>query len=174
MGTARTGADVSARRRRVRQVAFPVLVVAAYYLVPVFQPVAESGTLLRAAATAALLAVAAWLVGREVLRNVHAGAAAVRLDRLLLAAVAGIVVFAFADYTVAIGDEGQFVGLETRTDALYFALSTLTTVGFGDVHAAGQLARVVVSVQIVFNVAVLASAGQILWRGLAERRPADR
>jgi voltage-gated potassium channel len=50
-----------------------------------------------------------------------------------------------------------FVGLETRTDALYFTLTTMTTVGFGDVHAEGQLARALVCVLIVFNVVVVAS-----------------
>ena len=51
----------------------------------------------------------------------------------------------------------QIDGLETRTDALYFTLSTMATVGFGDVHAVGQLARVTVSFMIVFNIVVVAA-----------------
>jgi len=51
----------------------------------------------------------------------------------------------------------QISGLETRTDALYFTLSTMTTVGYGDVHAQGQLARALVCVLLVFNVVVVAS-----------------
>ena len=51
----------------------------------------------------------------------------------------------------------QVTGLETRTDALYFTLSTMTTVGYGDVHAEGQLARALVCVLIVFNIVVVAS-----------------
>ncbi len=51
----------------------------------------------------------------------------------------------------------EIPGLETRTDALYFTLSTMTTVGYGDVHAEGQLARALVCVLIVFNVVVVAS-----------------
>ena len=51
----------------------------------------------------------------------------------------------------------QVSGLETRTDALYFTLSTMTTVGYGDVHAEGQLARAMVCVLIVFNVVVVAA-----------------
>jgi voltage-gated potassium channel len=51
----------------------------------------------------------------------------------------------------------EFAGLETRTDALYFTLSTMSTVGFGDVHAEGQAARVLVCLLIVFNVVVVAS-----------------
>ena len=51
----------------------------------------------------------------------------------------------------------QFDGLATRTDALYFTLATMSTVGFGDVHAEGQFARALVCVLIVFNVVVVAS-----------------
>ena len=51
----------------------------------------------------------------------------------------------------------QISGLETRTDALYFTLSTMTTVGFGDIHAEGQFARALVCVLLVFNVVVVAS-----------------
>lgn len=51
----------------------------------------------------------------------------------------------------------EVIGLETRIDALYFTLSTMTTVGFGDVHAEGQIARTMVCVLIVFNVVVVAS-----------------
>ena len=55
------------------------------------------------------------------------------------------------------GSPEQVTGLQTRTDALYFTLSTMTTVGFGDVHAEGQLARALVCALIVFNVVVVAS-----------------
>ncbi|MEU0269249.1 ion channel [Nocardioides sp. NPDC006303] len=51
----------------------------------------------------------------------------------------------------------EITGLDTRTDALYFTLSTMTTVGYGDVHAEGQIARVLVCVLIVFNIVVVAS-----------------
>jgi hypothetical protein len=51
----------------------------------------------------------------------------------------------------------EITGLETRTDALYFTLSTMATVGYGDVHAEGQIARALVCAMIVFNVVVVAS-----------------
>lgn len=150
------------------------LLLGAYYLVPVREPAAEAQTLLRAVATVALLGAAAWSVVRVVVRESGRVGAARRLDRLLAALVGGILVFALADFVVAGASDGQFVGLETRTDALYFALSTSTTVGYGDIHAAGQLARIVVSLQLVFNVLVLATAARILWQGVGERRADER
>src|SRR3712207_1536520 len=93
----------------------------------------------------------------------------VQLNRLVLAAVAGIVAFAFVDHLVARTDPGSFDGLLTKTDALYFTLTTLTTVGYGDVHPVSQLARQVVMAQLAFNVVVLAGAARTLTRGLAGR-----
>jgi voltage-gated potassium channel len=64
----------------------------------------------------------------------------------------------------------EFVGLSTRTDALYFTLVTMATVGYGDVHAEGQVARILVCVLITFNVVVVAS----LVRAYTMRGPQDR
>ena len=68
----------------------------------------------------------------------------------------------------------QFAELETKTDALYFTLSTLATVGFGDVHAAGQLGRALVSVQVTFDLVFVAAVVTVLTTQLraraAERR----
>jgi voltage-gated potassium channel len=55
----------------------------------------------------------------------------------------------------------EFDGMDTKTDALYFTLTTMSTVGFGDVHAEGQVARALVCLLIVFNVVVVASLARI-------------
>jgi voltage-gated potassium channel len=55
----------------------------------------------------------------------------------------------------------EFSGMSTKTDALYFTLATMSTVGFGDVHAEGQLARALVCILIVFNIVVGASLARI-------------
>jgi voltage-gated potassium channel len=102
----------------------------------------------------AALGVITWLIAREV----RGPEEEVRVEALVLAVVVGTAVFALTDLVVARAGSGQFVGLETKTDALYFALTTLTTVGFGDVHATGQLARGLMIIQLLFNVIVLAAA----------------
>lgn len=45
----------------------------------------------------------------------------------------------------------------------------LATVGYGDVHAQGQFARVAVSVQMVFNLMVLTTAARVLFRQVSKR-----
>jgi voltage-gated potassium channel len=72
------------------------------------------------------------------------------------------IVFAFGYYLLDVTTPGEIAGLRTRTDALYFTLSTLTTIGFGDVHAAGQVARVMVTVQMVFDVIFVAAVVAVL------------
>ena len=71
------------------------------------------------------------------------------------------------------GAEGQFSGLETRVDAVYFTVTTLATVGFGDITATGQAARVAVTCQVVFSITFISLAARVLI-GTATRRKERR
>jgi voltage-gated potassium channel len=84
-----------------------------------------------------------------------------RIEHLVAIVFWAIAVFVLV-YARLGGIPGEFAGLATRLDAFYFAFTTLATVGFGDVHASGQAARLVVTIQIVFNLVVLALAAQVL------------
>jgi hypothetical protein len=83
-------------------------------------------------------------------------------DALVLALAVGVLVFALGFYAIEQHDHGQIPGLRTRVDALYFTMATVLTIGYGDVHAQGQLARGVVLVQMVFDVVVLGAAATTL------------
>jgi voltage-gated potassium channel len=69
--------------------------------------------------------------------------------------------------------DDQFRGLDTRVDAIYFTVTTLSTVGFGDITAASQKARVAVTVQMVFDLAFLGIAVRVL-TATARRRAGTR
>ncbi|HEX7210799.1 MAG TPA: potassium channel family protein [Propionibacteriaceae bacterium] len=43
----------------------------------------------------------------------------------------------------------------TRTDSIYFTVTVFATVGFGDISPASQVARLVVTAQMIFNLIVL-------------------
>lgn len=43
----------------------------------------------------------------------------------------------------------------TRTDALYFAITVFATVGFGDIAATSQTARIIVTVQMILDLIVI-------------------
>jgi voltage-gated potassium channel len=156
------------RRHAVRAALACGLLLLAYYLVPVEPDVTGVRAWVRGVAAAAAVMLVALLVGRLVARLVReeSGTAAASL---VVALFGGVVVFAFVDYLLAVGYPGQFAGLQTKTDALYFAVTTLATVGFGDVHAAGQAARAVVTVQQLYNLAVIATGATVLVNRLTGR-----
>jgi hypothetical protein len=91
------------------------------------------------------------------LLSVHRGDPGRGLRVLAMLLVLLIMASSLTFFLIEEASPDQFDGLETRTDALYFTLATMSTVGFGDVHAKGQLARVLVCLLIVFDVAVVAS-----------------
>ena len=68
-----------------------------------------------------------------------------------------VVSFSLTFFLLELASPGQIADLHTRTDALYFTLSTMATVGYGDVHAEGQAARALVSGVIAFDVVIVAS-----------------
>jgi hypothetical protein len=74
---------------------------------------------------------------------------------LTLVFVLLVVSFSLVYYTLQHHKTAQFADLNTKLDSVYFVVSTLATVGFGDVHATGQLARGLVTLQIVFDFAFL-------------------
>jgi hypothetical protein len=139
------------------------LIPALYYAVPVEPDVTGPRLVVRAALSGVGGLAITWLIMRQVSHQIRDPRSA-SPGSLLTALTGGVVFFALADFTIAVTYPGQFVGLRTKTDGLYFALATLTTVGYGDVHAAGQMARGVLVVQLVFNVAVIATGASVFTR----------
>jgi voltage-gated potassium channel len=93
------------------------------------------------------LAIAGLAIGYPALRAVEALAAAVPLFLLL---------FASAYYTMAGTNPANFSAHSlTRTDALYFTVTVFSTVGFGDITAVSQSARLVVTAQMLLDLLVL-------------------
>mgnify|MGYP001604684137 CR=1 FL=1 len=118
-----------------------------------------------------LLAVLALgLLATSVVRMVTHGETLFRLLNLLLIVV---VVVSLGFYAVAVNAPGEFDGIETRVDALYFTLTTMTTTGYGDIHATGQLARLLVSLVFVFDLIFLGVLGTQL-ANMAKRASVTR
>jgi len=150
-----------------------VALVVFYFALPV-KAVAEDPLSLgvRIAISAVALFGLVYGIQRQVLRQMSRPDAP--LGGLVVAVVAGTLFFALLDYGIAVHAPGQFNGLTSRIDALYFALATLFTVGFGDITAAGQFARVVLCVQMLFNVIVIATVTSYIVREAGSRARARR
>jgi voltage-gated potassium channel len=124
-----------------------------YYVLPVPGRLAKASWVILFSVGILTLAV---LITLTVVRLVRAGPDT-RIVSLVVLLCVAVLFFSYADVVLAKAP-GEFVQLHTRTDALYFAVSTLATVGFGDVHASGQLARTAATVQILFNLVFLGIA----------------
>jgi hypothetical protein len=150
----------ASRRAFVRAVAKSIarsllvvtVLVAVYYLVPV--DASDTGAIVVRCIGAIVVipAVVVWQLHavnrshRPQLRAVEGLAAAVTLM---------VVVFATAYVSMSSRDASTFSEPLGRTGALYFTLTTLTTVGFGDITARSDGARIAVMLQMVFNVVVV-------------------
>jgi voltage-gated potassium channel len=143
-------------RRWLRMTATLVVVLVLYFTVPVSSFEIEASYVVRLLVGLAALALLAVAVLSEVRHQMVD--ADRRVDGLVLALMVSVLGFALGFYVMAERTPAQLPGLDTRVDALYFTMTTLLTIGYGDIHAAGQAARVLVLVQMVFNVVIIATA----------------
>lgn len=138
------------------------LLTVGYYLLPVRSPAEVEGyaRLLVSVLSLGLLVV---VLRRQAARSRRALSPGMRRIQWLLTALYVLVLgFALAYAAVSSLDPAQIVGIHDRTDALYFSVTIVSTVGFGDIHAAGTVARLIVTVHMVFNLIYLGTALRLL------------
>ncbi|KPC72052.1 potassium channel family protein [Streptomyces coelicoflavus] len=149
-----------------------VAVVVAYFLLPL-DHLGPQRPVLSWVLFALLLTVVAVLLLRQIRH--------VLLDRpdsrpgvvISLLIVLSVHVFSATYYALA-KQPGEFSGLHTRLDALYFTVVTLATVGYGDITPRGQAARLVTVLQIAYSFVFLTAAATALTtrlRDMVVRRP---
>jgi hypothetical protein len=84
----------------------------------------------------------------------------------------------FAALYVVLGTDSasNFSQPLTRTNALYFTVTVFSTVGFGDITAKTETARLVVTVQMISDLIVLGLGIKVIVGAVTrgrQRRPAD-
>jgi hypothetical protein len=67
----------------------------------------------------------------------------------------------------------EFTDIHTKLDAIYFTVTTLATVGYGDLAPAGQLARAVAITQMIVDILVIGVAARLAMR-VADREQEAR
>ncbi|MFF7899297.1 potassium channel family protein [Streptomyces sp. NPDC088817] len=73
-----------------------------------------------------------------------------------------LLLFAGAYYLLDRSDPRSFTEPLTRTDALYFAMTTFTTVGYGDITARSQTGRVLTMLQMTGGLLLVGVAARVL------------
>jgi voltage-gated potassium channel len=155
----------SAKRRRViawavlRTVLIAAVLVVLYYVLPLDRPW-DSDTVARL--LIGLLVVAGVMVwGVRIIAGARypgvraAGALALVLPFFLL-------LFASTYFEMERASASSFTQPLTRTDALYFTVTVFTTVGFGDITARSEAARVVLIVQMLADLVLLGAGVRVL------------
>jgi voltage-gated potassium channel len=117
-----------------------------YYLAPLDRPLGGFTGLLFVAALVSFGGVITFQL-RGILRARHPRLQAIRALAVGLPML--WVVFASTYWIVADQQSGAFTEALNRTDGLYFTITVFATVGFGDIAPVSQLARVLVSIQML-------------------------
>ncbi|MFK4593967.1 hypothetical protein RKD30_000634 [Streptomyces pristinaespiralis] len=151
------------RRAAVAALARAVFIVAAlltaYFLLPLKERGTAGGAALFACGLLALLLVFAGEV-RMIVRSPYPRLKAV--EALAATLVLFLVLFAGGYYLLDDSSPGSFSEPLTRTDALYFALTTFSTVGFGDISARSQAGRVMTMLQMAGGLLLVGVAARVL------------
>ena len=128
------------------------VLVTLYYVLPMDRGFDAHTVLLLVVYLAVLVVVLAWRV-RGLFRSRYPGLRAV--ETLALFVPLYLLLFATTYYLAERADSGYFSQPLTRTSALYFSVTVFSTVGFGDIVAKTDLARLVVTVQMLLDVILL-------------------
>jgi hypothetical protein len=146
--------------------------VAAYVLLPSPQGDAPAVELITAAVigTFIYLAAGAWAI-----LLIHRSRTPVLTGVLLIIVMitAMVLIFAITYLTISADDPANFTEPLDKVDALYFTMTILSTVGFGDITARSSGARITVMVQMVVALTLLTALGNVL-REVAKREKRRR
>lgn len=146
------------QRRRIvvgailRAVLTTALVVAIYFLVPMDRSVGVGTVIGVLLAILALFAIIGWQI-LQITRSQYPTVRAV--EGLALIIPLYVLLFATAYFLMNRANGATFGKPVSRIDAMYFSTTVFTTVGFGDITAKSETARVVVTIQMMLDLAII-------------------
>jgi voltage-gated potassium channel len=149
------------------------LIVAAYYAAPLDRPLDRRTGLLLGSALL-LFGVLVAVQVRGILRSQRPRLRAIQA--LIVGVPMLIVVFAATYCTVDAQQPGAFSEALSRTDGLYFTVTVFATVGFGDITPVTQLARVLVTIQMIVGLLTVGVIAKVVFGAvqLAQSRQSQR
>jgi voltage-gated potassium channel len=154
-GTALTGAGP--RRHQLvlgiaRTVLTSVVLVLLYFLLPLDRTFSAGTVVALVAGIVAIGLLVTWQV-RAILRAAHPALQAVEAVALSLPMF--LLLFAAAYSVLSASDPDAFTEPVSRLDGLYFVITAFATVGFGDISPVSDVARALVTVQMVGDLVLI-------------------
>jgi voltage-gated potassium channel len=151
----------------LRSLLTATVLVVVYYILPVAERWHMSAALRLVGGLAVFFAVLGWQI-RIVVKSPYPVIRAI--ETLAIAVPLFLLIFAGTYFWMSADALGNFNQESlSRSDTLYFAVSTFATVGFGDITATSQIARLVVTFQMILDLLILgvgvnAIVGLARWR----------
>ena len=158
------GGSTPRQRRRLilgallRALLAATLLVALYYVLPMDSALDTHTVLLLVLCLAVLAAVLTWQI-RVITNSRYPGLRALET----VAAVVPLYILAFATtyFLTERADGAYFSEPLTRSSALYFSVTVFSTVGFGDITAKADPARLIVTAQMFFDLILLGFGARV-------------
>jgi voltage-gated potassium channel len=154
-----------AQRRRVifwavlRGVLSATVLVVLYYVLPLDEPWNGDTAVRILIGLLVFAGITAWQV-KIIAGSRYPGVKA--FEALGLIVPFYLLLFASTYFVMERASAVNFTQPLTRTDALYFSVTVFSTVGFGDITAKSQAARVVLIVQMLGDLALLGAGARVL------------
>ncbi|MCX5147860.1 potassium channel family protein [Streptomyces sp. NBC_00320] len=156
----------------VRSLATTTLLVAAYYLLPMDAAFTATTVLALGCGIAAVAVLLSWQI-YQITLSPRPGLKA--MEAMAITVPLFVLLYATACFLMEHSAPGSFSEPLSRTDALYFAMTVFSTVGFGDITARSEPARLLTTGQITLNLLLLGVAARLLanavQRGRQRRGP---
>ncbi|MEY2229081.1 MULTISPECIES: potassium channel family protein [Streptomyces] len=143
----------------VRSLGTATLLVAAYYLLPMDSAFTATTVLLLTVGIAAVVVLLSWQI-RRITLSPWPGLKA--MEGMAITVPLFILLYATACFLLEHSAPGSFSEPLSRTDGLYFAMTVFSTVGFGDITARSETARLLTTGQITLNLLLLGVAARLL------------
>lgn len=155
----------------VRPLATVTVLLVIYYLLPADRQLDTSTLVQLVLELVLVVAVLVWQV-RRIMRSPYPAIQGIQALAFVIPLF--LVVFAYTYYVLEHNLAGSFTKPLTRTDALYFVITVFSTVGFGDIAAVSQTARILVTIQMVGDLLILGGVLRVIvsavQRSRVERR----
>jgi voltage-gated potassium channel len=127
-------------------------VLVLYFVLPLDRAFSALTVLALGAGILGMGLLVAWQV-RSILRSRHPALRAI--EAIALSLPLFLLLFAGTYSVLSSTDPDNFTQPLTRIDSLYFVITVFATVGFGDISPVSELARVLVSVQMVGDLVLI-------------------
>jgi voltage-gated potassium channel len=154
-----------ARRRRLivgavlRGVLVATVLVVLYYVLPLDRPL-DTGTAVRLLlGLLVFTTVTVWQI-KTIANSRYPAMRA--FEALGVIVPLYVLLFASTYFLMERASAANFTEPLTRTDALYFSVTVFATVGFGDITAKSETARVVLIVQMLGDLLILGAGARVL------------